>query len=141
MVSAQCWRTRRRNAFLKNFYVFRKTYFQIKVNNLGSCHNVVRARILWEKYFVTTACFSCYLPILFTSHTWQNSQLEALCSWKNLWNQNLLDIKLNTRFLFIYISTSYDTKSWTIASNHNFKSVVTGNSHDILKYGILKGES
>ena len=141
MVSAQCWRTRRLNAFLENFYVFRKTYFQIKVNNLGRCHNVVRTRILWEKYLVTTACFSCYLPILFTSHTWQNSQLEALCSWKNLWNQNLLDIKLNTRFLFIYISTSYDTKSWTIASNRNFKSVLTGNSHDILKYEILKGES
>ena len=141
MVSAQCWRTRRLNAFLENFYVFRKTYFQIKVNNLGRCHNVVRTRIPWEKYLVTTACFSCYLPILFTSHTWQNSQLEALCSWKNLWNQNLLDIKLNTRFLFIYISTSYDTKSWTIASNRNFKSVLTGNSHDILKYEILKGES
>ena len=28
-VSAQCWRGRRRNVFLENFYAFRMTYFHM----------------------------------------------------------------------------------------------------------------
>ena len=36
----QCWRARQRNVFQKIF-VFRKTYFQVKVNESGRCHNLV----------------------------------------------------------------------------------------------------
>ena len=51
---------------------------------------------------------------------------SVLASWfrtkKSPSNQNLSYIKLKTRFPFIFISTSHDTKSLTIASNCNCES-------------------
>ena len=65
---------------------FGKTYFQMKVNKLGRC--LVPGRIPLGGIFAATARLgarlSCYLHILFTSHTWQNSHVGALRLWKNL---------------------------------------------------------
>ena len=65
---------------------FGKTYFQMKVNKLG--RRLVPGRIPLGGIFAATARLgarlSCYLHILFTSHTWQNSHVGALRLWKNL---------------------------------------------------------
>ena len=37
--------------------------------------------------------FSCFLPILFTSRTWQSSHVEAHCSWKNQKRKRVLGKK------------------------------------------------
>ena len=75
-VSAQCWRGRRRNVFLENFYAFRMTYFQIKVNNSGRCHNVVRGRILEvifrdNRLFFMLFAYFVYIAHLTKIHTWK----------------------------------------------------------------------
>ena len=72
-VSAQCWRGRRRNVFLENFYAFRMTYFQIKVNNSGRCHNV-RRRILEvifrdNRLFFMLFAYFAYIVHLTKIHT------------------------------------------------------------------------
>ena len=74
-VSAQCWRGRRRNVFLENFYAFRMKYFQIKVNNSGRCHNV-RRRILEvifrdNRLFFMLFAYFVYIAHLTKIHTWK----------------------------------------------------------------------
>ena len=74
-VSAQCWRGRRRNVFLENFYAFRMTYFQIKVNDSGRCHNV-RRRILEvifrdNRLFFMLFAYFVYIAHLTKIHTWK----------------------------------------------------------------------
>ena len=54
---------------------------------------------------------------------WRSSVLASrFRTKKSPSNQNLSYIKLKTRFPFIFISTSHDTKSLTIASNCNCES-------------------
>ena len=63
--------------------LFRKTYFQIKVNKSGS---VIISdlgesrgnRSSWARFY------ACYFHILFTSRTLQNSHVDALFSWKKI---------------------------------------------------------
>ena len=72
---------------LKAPELFRKTYFQIKVIKSGRCHYLGPGWVPWGIFAATAhieARFSCYFHILFTSHTLQNSHVEALCLWKNL---------------------------------------------------------
>ena len=74
-VSAQCWRGRRRNVFLENFYAFRMTYFQIKVYDSGRCHNV-RRRILEvifrdNRLFFMLFAYFVYFAHLTKIHTWK----------------------------------------------------------------------
>ena len=66
-VSAQCWQGRRRNVFLENFYAFRMTYFQIKVNNSGRCHNV-RRRILEEIFRDNRLFFMLFAYFVYIAH-------------------------------------------------------------------------
>ena len=56
----------------------------LKDNKLGRCHNLVTEMGEFSRQAVIfRARWSCYLHILFTSRNWQNSDVEALCLWKN----------------------------------------------------------
>ena len=74
---------------IKALKLFKKTYFQIKVNKSVRCYNLGPRRIPWGNFRGNRCCcvggrFSCCFHILFKSRTLQNWQMEALCSWKNL---------------------------------------------------------
>ena len=57
---------------------------RLKDNKLGRCHNLVTEMGEFSRQAVIfRARWSCYLHILFTSRNWQNSDVEALCLWKN----------------------------------------------------------
>ena len=57
---------------------------RLKDNKLGRCHNLVTEMGEFSRQAVIfRARWSCYLHILFTSRIWQNSDVEALCLWKN----------------------------------------------------------
>ena len=57
---------------------------------------------------------------------WQSSTLASRFPIKKSpSNQNLPYIMLKTRCSFLYASTSFDTKTLTIASNRNFKSCLS----------------
>ena len=77
--------------------LFRKTHFQIKVIKSGKCHNLGPVQIPWRNFRGNR--FSYFSNILFTSRTWQNSHVEALCSgknlcsWENQWRKKFLGNK------------------------------------------------
>ena len=57
---------------------------------------------------------------------WRSSMLASRFRLKKSpSNKNLPNTLLKTRFPFLYVSTSLDTKTWTIASNRNFESCMS----------------
>ena len=63
------------------------------------------------------ARFSCYFHILYASRSLQNSYVETLGYGKIFAHSQI------TSFPFLYASTSFDTKTLSIASNRNFESL------------------